>query len=161
MEELTPAQMLAAAADLIEKRASQATPGPWRRPLRNRYRAHVSAPLPEDETGVWRSGIDPDTGQRESCTVLTVQMWSNGAHARRRNGRDLEWAAMMNPLVGPPLARLLREEAARVGKYRPDTQEFVVHPDWLELASAILAKAQRGDDWHPDINRFPDDLEAK
>lgn len=137
------ADRLRAAADLVELRAGQATPPPWWRPLDVRNKACILAPLPDGEQGTWIDGIHPETGRRESCTVLIVNIWSDGTHSRKRNGRDLEWAAMMNPAVAGPLARMLRAEAVRIGRYQPHTQVSVVDPDLLELAEAVLKSLNR------------------
>lgn len=111
--DLTPADVLRAAATKLRKLADDATPGPWRRPLNTRYRHHVDAALPEGERGNWIDGVDPTTSERERATVATVPIWSNGRHARPRGGRDLEYIAAMNPGVGSALADWLEEEAHR------------------------------------------------
>lgn len=112
----TVADELRQAATLLRKRGAEATPGPWTRPLNTRWKATVRAALPEGEQGEWRDGIDPDTGQRELCTVVKVQIWSDGRHYRKRSGRDLEWIALMDPEVAEPLASWLESEAARYSR---------------------------------------------
>jgi hypothetical protein len=111
--EMAIADELREAAALLRKRGSEATPGPWHRPLNTRYKASVRAPLPQGEQGTWRDGIDPDTGEREPCTVVSAPVWSNGRHYRKRSGRDLEWIALMDPLLAEPLASWLEETATR------------------------------------------------
>jgi hypothetical protein len=96
----TPAQSLRRAAALLRERAADATPGPWSRPLNTRYKATVTAPLPEGEQGSYVSGIDPRTGEREHCGVVMANTWSNGKHYRKRSGRDLEYIAALHPGVG-------------------------------------------------------------
>lgn len=107
----TPADELRAAAALLRERATAATPGPWHRPLNTRYKSHVSAPLPDGERGSWIDGIDPTTGERERSTVVSVPIWSDGRHARKRGGRDLEYIALMDPALGLLLADWLDAEA--------------------------------------------------
>lgn len=105
---MTAAEELRAAADTIRKLGREATPGPWHRPLNTRYKASIRAALPEGEQpNKWRDGIDPDTGERETVTVVTVPIWSNGEHARKRGGRDLEWIALAHPGLAEPLATWL------------------------------------------------------
>lgn len=115
----TPADELRQAAETLRKLATDATPGPWRRPLNTRYKATVTAPLPEGERGSWIDGIDPATGEREQSTVAMVPTWSNGRHARQRGGRDLEYIAAMHPGVGAALADSL-DSAAELAASYPD-----------------------------------------
>lgn len=112
MTDTDPAARLREAAAAIRKYAADATPGPWHRPLNTRTRSSVRAPLPEGERGTWIDGIDPDTGQREHCTVATIPIWSNGRFSRPRGGRDLEWIALMHPGVGEALVAWLEESAS-------------------------------------------------
>jgi hypothetical protein len=107
----TPADELRAAAAWLRKLATDATPGPWQRPLNTRYKATVTGALPEGERGSWLDGIDPTTGEREQCTVAMVPTWSNGRHSRQRGGRDLEYIAAMHPGVGLALADWLAKLA--------------------------------------------------
>lgn len=100
--------------DDIEARAQAATPGPWRRPLNTRYKHTVTGPLPEDEGGAWTDGIDPETGEREQCTVAMVPIWSNGRHFRQRGGRDLEYIAAMHPEVAKALVAEVRRLSAEL-----------------------------------------------
>lgn len=55
----SPADELRAAAALMRKRAKEATPGPWERPLDIRHKNSVIAALPEDERGEWVGGVIP------------------------------------------------------------------------------------------------------
>ena len=120
----TPVDELRAAAQTLRKLTDDATPGPWHRPLNTRYKATVTAALPEGERGAWLDGIDPDTGERERCTVAMVPTRSNGKHSRQRGGRDLEYIAAMDPGVGAALAKLLREvHALHEPKRCPDATD--------------------------------------
>ncbi|WP_405776111.1 hypothetical protein [Streptomyces sp. NBC_01538] len=125
------AEELRAAAAKIRKLSADATPGPWLRPLNTRYKATVTGPLPEGERGAWIGGNDPDTGEREQCTVAMVPTWSNGRHSRQRGGRDLEYIAAMHPAVGLALAELLDTAAEYVA------EDAVAHPTHLVRALAV------------------------
>lgn len=132
-----PSDELHAAAATLRKLTSDATPGPWRRPLNTRYKSTVTGPLPEGERGTWLDGNDPDTGEREQCTVAMIPTWSNGRHSRQRGGRDLEYIAAMGPSVGAALADWLDATATSLAaSTHPDWQEIVAqHP--LAVARAI------------------------
>jgi hypothetical protein len=131
------------AAALVRQRATDATPGPWDRPLNTRRKSSVRAPLPEGERGEWIGGTDPSTGKREHCTVATIPTWEGtGKFARERGGRDLEWIALMHPVVGEALARLLETEAASNAgdeDHAGCTAETCATAAALALADAILA----------------------
>jgi hypothetical protein len=101
----TPADELRSAATLLRETASKATPGPWERPLNTRHKHIVTAAKPDDERGRYTDG------RPEKVVVALIETWSNGAHVRRRNGRDLEWIALMSPAVAEPLAAWLEEAA--------------------------------------------------
>jgi hypothetical protein len=125
MPETTPAETLRKAAALMRKLASEATPGPWERPLDTRHKNAVIAALPEDEDPrQWQGGVIPAefashngpmgryAGQRERVGVVSADIWSTGGFIRKRSGRDLEFIASMHPLVGLALAGLLDDSAA-------------------------------------------------
>lgn len=101
----TPVDELRAAAQLLRKRGTEATPGPWHRPLNTRYKHIVTAAKPDDEQGRWLDGRPEQVG------VVQLNIWSNGAHERKRGGRDLEWIALASPLLAEPLAALLGDAA--------------------------------------------------
>lgn len=130
-----PAVRLTAAATHLRTLANAATPGPWSRPLNTRYKASVSAPLPEGEQGAWLTGIDPETGKRERVTVVAAPTWSNGKHTRKRSGRDLEYIAAVGPQVGALLVAWLDSAAF-------DAQMIGVDPEALAVADAILGASQ-------------------
>lgn len=130
---MSAADELRAAAASLRKLATDATPGPWRRPLNTRYKATVTGPLPEGERGNWIDGIDPTTGEREQCTVAMVPTWSNGRHSRQRGGRDLEYIAAMHPSVGLALADWLDSAAEDAEQIGPD-------PHALAVARALTAR---------------------
>lgn len=130
----SPSEELRTAAITLRKLATDATPGPWQRPLNTRYKATVTGALPEGERGAWIDGIDPTTGEREQCTVATVPTWSNGRHSRQRGGRDLEYIAAMHPGVGAAVADWLDDTAGQL-----DAMPFpVTHAPALAVARAIL-----------------------
>lgn len=124
-----PSDELRTAATRLRKLTADATPGPWIRPLNTRYKSTVTGPLPEGERGSWIDGNDPDTGEREQCTVAMVPTWSNGRHSRQRGGRDLEYIAAMHPGVGLALAAWLESEA-----------EFGLNPG-IDPAALTVARA--------------------
>lgn len=94
----TPVDELRAAAQLLRKRGAEATPGPWHRPLNTRYKHVVTAAKPDDEQGRYLDGRPEQVG------VVQLNIWSNGAHERKRGGRDLEWIALASPLLAEPMA---------------------------------------------------------
>jgi len=126
-----PAVRLRAAAALVRERAVAATPGPWHRPLNTRRKNAVRAVLPEGERGEWIDGIDPSTGMREHCTVATIPIWSDGKFARARGGRDLEWIALIGPVVGEPLAAWLETVADR--HYADDVTQIWPNGDGYQI----------------------------
>ncbi|MDX5569525.1 hypothetical protein PYK79_48400 [Streptomyces sp. ID05-04B] len=132
---MTPADEIREAAATLHKLTADATPGPWLRPLNTRYKATVTGPLPEGERGSWIGGVDPETGERERCTIAMVPTWSNGRHSRQRGGRDLEYIAAMDPGVGAALAELLDTAAEYVADDSPTHPTHVVHA--LAVARAI------------------------
>jgi hypothetical protein len=107
----SPAAFLRRASTHLRALAQAASPGPWERPLNTRYKAIVTAPLPEGETGSYIDGVDRATGERERCCVVLANTWSNGKHYRKRSGRDLEYIAAMHPGVALAVADWLDAEA--------------------------------------------------
>lgn len=135
---MQPVETVLAAAELFEKRAREATPGPWRRPLDTRHKKEVVAPLPEGERGRYIDGRDID-GNREKVLVVECGTWSNGRHSRRRSGRDLEWIALADPRLGPPLAALMRAAAKSAQRFHdPLVQASLIGPEVLEIAYNTL-----------------------
>ena len=141
----TPAQFLRRAAALIRKRASEATPGPWERPLDVRGKTVVIAPLPDDEKPrTWRNGIIPAdavsrggptgryAGQRERTCVVSAPSDSITGFYRKRSGRDLEYIALMHPGVGLAVADLLEDHA---GSYDQMTQDFGIAAAWFAASA--------------------------
>jgi hypothetical protein len=111
---------LRTAAALIRRRGTEATPGPWHRPLNTRYKHVVRAAKPDDEQGRYVDGRPEEVG------VVQLNIWSDGRHDRKRGGRDLEWIALMDPRAAGPLARLmdtLAEDLAAAAKSWPATHE--------------------------------------
>lgn len=141
----TSAGTLRRAARLIRKLASEATPGPWERPLDVRNKDIVGAALPDDEEPrSWADGIIPDymtrgylgryRGQRERVSVVHCATDSLGTHLRKRNGRDLEYVAAMHPGVGLAVAAWL-DSAAR------DAEQIGPDPFAVAVAVAFLGEA--------------------
>lgn len=133
----TAADELRAAAATLRKLTSDATPGPWQRPLNTRYKSTVTGPLPEGERGTWLDGNDPDTGEREQCTVAMIPTWPNGRHSRQRGGRDLEYIATMHPGVGTLLADWLDTAAANAAA-------LTWPNDFIERALAVARAINTG-----------------
>lgn len=115
-----------AAAKQLRTLADAATPGPWRRPLNTRYKATVTAPLPDGERGEWLDGNNPLTGQRERCTVVAANFRSDGKHSSKRSGRDLEYIAALHPTVGRALADWLASAAEDAEQVGPDHRALAV-----------------------------------
>lgn len=145
-----PASVLKRAAELMRKRAEEATPGPWERPLDVRNKAVVIAARPDDEEPrQYRDGIIPAefashkgptgryAGQRERVGVVQCNTWSDGSHDRKRNGRDLEYVAAMHPLVGLAVAAWL-DSATR------DAEEIGADPSAVAVARAYLGDPPGG-----------------
>ncbi|WP_077060402.1 hypothetical protein [Streptomyces sp. MP131-18] len=131
---------LLAAAGLLRRRATEATNGPWWRPLDTRHKDIVLAPLPDGERGTWTDGVDPATGLRESCVVVKVPTWSTGRHSRSRSGRDLEYIALMDPEVGQGVAALL-ELAASEAQGDFDNDPKMTEKDLAERYAGPLTVA--------------------
>jgi hypothetical protein len=119
-----PAATIQRAAELMRKRAEEATPGPWERPLDTRTKSAVIAPLPDDEKGSYLSGTIPAefashkgptgryAGQRERVGVVSASTWSGGGgFTRKRSGRDLEHIASWHPLAALAVASWLESLA--------------------------------------------------
>jgi hypothetical protein len=144
MGDLVTPEMLRKAAAKLRKVAGAATPGPWERPLDVRYKAVVTAALPEGETGRWKSGNTPD-GQRERVGVVQLNIWSDGKHMRPRGGRDLEWIALANPLLAGPLERLLLTTAAEAERHEAkgwgNSADEMIPAPVADLALLILGEA--------------------
>lgn len=116
------ADELRQAAKLMRKRASEATPGPWERPLDTRHKNLVIAALPEGEQGQRMDGTIPAewhyfsgptgryAGQRERVVVVSAEAGMLG-FARKRSGRDLEHIAGMHPAVALAVADWLEQVA--------------------------------------------------
>jgi hypothetical protein len=145
----TPAETLRRAAALMRSRAEAATPGPWERPLDVRDKNIVGAALPDDEKPrSWEDGIIPSymtggylgryAGRRERVAVVQCGTLSDGSHSRKRNGRDLEHIAGMDPLVGLAVADWLDDVAADRNPELP----YRVEEHALAVARAYLGEAQ-------------------
>lgn len=130
---MTPAERLLAAADLLDKRAGEATPGPWSAPGGPRY--------------VFLDGFSGhDVDGPKSGFVARGTYWS-----------DAQYIATMHPEVGKAQAAWLRESAADLidtpGTWTQHTlcARFIGHPDEanrcrhydpaLRLAGLILGGA--------------------
>lgn len=85
----TPSALLERAAQLIEQRASEATPGPWR-----------DLPMGSDGSVVLAGGNTISTARRP---------------ARCGEFGDATWIAMMSPVLAGPIAAMLRYEARTNG----------------------------------------------
>lgn len=139
----SPAERLLAAADLLDKRANEASPGPW---YYNGY-SYVgsgpkSAPYNDWDFGdhtLEREGLCEECGQwREPIGCLPTWTWPRGhgcklfdtdydmdsevVHVRSHHGdtavrqraADAEWIATMHPEVGKLLAATMREAATTI-----------------------------------------------
>ncbi len=149
----SPADELRAAAALMRKRAKEATPGPWERPLDIRHKNSVIAALPEDERGEWVGGVIPArfashkgllgryAGQRERVGIVSAAIWSLGSFMRKRSGRDLDYIASMHPGVALAVADWLDSAAERDGQVM-----VLVREEWdaaLNVARAYLGSDPR------------------
>lgn len=85
---MTPAERLNAAADLLEKRADDATPGPWR-----------DMPMGSEGANIHAGGNTVTTARRVG---------------RIGEFADASYIATMHPEVGKALASILRREARQL-----------------------------------------------
>jgi hypothetical protein len=144
----TPAGTIRRAASLMRKRAEEATPGPWERPLDTRHKSIVGAALPEGEEGRYINGVVPGylhggytgryIGQRERVEVVQCNTWSDGTHVRKRNGRDLEYIAAMHPVVALAVAGWLESLAGIEWSETGPTSDELVHA--LRIARVYLGE---------------------
>ncbi|MDQ0102320.1 hypothetical protein J2T10_001966 [Paenarthrobacter nicotinovorans] len=106
--------------DPIQNRLNAATPGPWDRPLNTRFKAFVTAEMPEgDPSSRWTRNIDNE-GNRERVTVVSVPVWSTGKFYRPQSGKDLEFIAH----APTDTARLLAAIQAVVAIHRHELTEY-------------------------------------
>jgi hypothetical protein len=143
MADTGPAAELREAATAMRKRAEEATPGPWERPLDTQTRSIVGAALPADEKGRYQDGVVPTymtrgylsryIGQRERVCVVACETWSDGHFSRKRSGRDLDYIASMHPLVALALADWLDRFSDSIYCYGPAEFDHV-----LAIARAYL-----------------------
>lgn len=147
-----PAEVMRRAAALMRKRAEDATPGPWERPLDTRTKSAVIAALPDDEEGSYRSGMIPAefashkgptgryAGQRERVGVVSASTWSGGGgFARKRSGRDLEHIASWDPVVALAVAEWLEWTGERAADE--------IYRDEVECADPDSCDGQHGEEW--------------
>jgi hypothetical protein len=119
---VTPAERLIAAADLLDKRAGQATPGKWK---------------------LWGMQVRADIdGTSKLDTSLPVARTSHEAGLRTFNAT---YIATMHPEVGKALADWLRSEAFAVrggeGRGFDGADLYRANPRALALADLLLAGA--------------------
>jgi hypothetical protein len=122
---VTPADRLLAAADLLDKRASEATEGPWRHTSRN-YIGTGPIKITEADWG-------PEG--HEGLRVSTQQ----DRNAFRTE--DAAYIATVHPEVGKLWASALRAEAETITGWAPELAES--HAALLlPIADALLAGAE-------------------
>jgi len=154
-----PAEVMRRAAARLRKLAGDATAGPWERPLDTRHKDFVGAALPDDEQPrTWRDGIIPEefsqypgyqyryAGQRERVCVVQCNTCSDGSHDRKRNGRDLEYVAAMDPIVGLALARWLEAEAARCAENVSEDRPECAH-DYCACEKPLMSYCDTCGEW--------------
>lgn len=139
---MTDAEVLEYAARVLEHAATAATPGPWWR--RRAPRAHVGV-FAVKPAGEQRRYLD---GREEHITVVTAPSWSTGRFVRVRSGRDLDWIVLMSPMVGLPLAVMLRDVSGYVAAFEKRNAAFAaagqdmrVEYGAAERAAVELARA--------------------
>lgn len=117
---MTPAERLLAAADLLDKRAGEATKGPW-----------------------WvNSKIYPETIYGDDASaVISGSRWCGEANVFD-NDADAAYIATMHPEVGKALAKVLRSYAEGVRELE-EILPLGAQPesDLLTVAGLILAGA--------------------
>jgi hypothetical protein len=125
---MTPAERLTASADLLDKRASEATEGPWKYMGRNCI-----------ETGPIE--IDVADWGPEGHEGLRVSTWQDN---RAYRYADAVYIATMHPEVGKALAKVLRSYAEGVRELDKILTSIPVGPGrsaMLDLADLLLAGA--------------------
>lgn len=109
---MTPAERLLAAADLLEKRAGEASTGPW------------------IEAGIGEFGWSVIGGDFPLTSSFAIETDDS-----EQGKADATYIATMHPEVGKAVAKVLHEEARRVSLGWGWTQEA------LALADLLLAGA--------------------
>jgi hypothetical protein len=120
----SPAARLLAAADLLDKRANEATDGPWAACEPNDLwkRPYVIETRTEGLVSKWKAEGDDEIYPHSFVIAETRQGGPRMA--------DAEWIALVNPEIGKALADLLRAEVSEM--YDPSAQA-------VALADALLA----------------------
>lgn len=125
---MTPAERLLAAADLLDKRAREATSGPWElrfeQPIISIVGEILQRPHASAETTVF-AGVDEDRADSGNLDESEINWVSE---------RDARYIATMHPEVGKALAWLLRHHAETLGAWMLDGDRGV-----LPIADLILA----------------------
>lgn len=122
---MTPAERLIAAADLLNKRAGEATKGQWRYEL-------LDARWAGDRPAHWvRFDLLDDDGLGETTGTVAECPWGE---------RDARYIATMHPEVGKHLVEWLHEEAAEAAIYKGVNPEHLFRFA-LGLADLLLAGA--------------------
>lgn len=126
---------LESAEKLLRKRATEATPGPWERPLDTRSKSIVGAALPAGENpGGWIDGIIP----AEFSSYGGHENRHAGQRERQRSGCDLEYIALVDPDVGLAIADWILESIRAIGFLYDGEGE-----DFLEKSFASVLKVSR------------------
>lgn len=126
---MTPAERLRAAADLIEQRASEATPGPWQPEYAYNNHSRVQAIF-----------VDCADGDSDACDDVDC---IDGAHSigGMESTADNLWVLIAHPSLGPPLATWLRAEALHYDM-RGRVLALSCHAEALAVADVILGGAR-------------------
>lgn len=134
-----PAARLLAAADLLDKRASEATEGPWQSLAWTTVSGELRAAVAGDpQTGNYRT---PDGKGWTEVARGDADCAGPGPYLMQS---DAAYIATMHPEVGKALAKVLRTEAKRLKRTElmlafGGAPLFKPEPDTLALADLLLA----------------------
>lgn len=121
---MTPAERLLAAADLLDKRANEATGGPWR------YNPNKHTRLPG--TTYFEEAVFAGGAGKAATTIAATGLTDDPPSMA-----DARYIATMHPEVGKQQATLLRA-MAHLGSERPEVTAYFVYSDAVALADLVL-----------------------
>lgn len=152
----SPAARLLAAADLLDKRASEATEGPW---AVEQITGHDYLPVIDNgvtkelravQIDAWAvtSPAPDDEGQRTAVVMVEMPFPAALPSGGCWDEDDARYIATMHPEVGKLLARMMRDgwhtitNNVSITNIRLGLQPVLVSADLLDIADLILAGAE-------------------
>jgi len=141
----TPAERLLAAADLLDKRAGEATAGPWTAEAATSISVLPGGLACEFTTWLVTSPVPDEEGQRTAVVAAERHPLTGSLTGGCFDEDDAAYIATMHPEVGKALAKALRREGnyVRQGEGRAFGGGDLTLPevDMLALADLLLAGA--------------------